>query len=736
MKKRGKILSVNIDKLQEFTSKLERTSSWGNVIIPEEMKVFCEEYVKQALENHEISIAAEYPKLEKSSPILQIHKIAESFTSWMSYVNEVNGANSVEYLRKMMDYADKYGQELEYVYADDRYTLFVTLNRKYVLPTDCVKLQPYKDYSDTPLHLLGNKNELSRMLPAIKDDATEKSIKSDIKNKKEKIQSAINQINAEKEKQKAEIERMKEEIEAKYAEKIAVLNQKKEELELDKKRLSNELFVLETQIYGIRCYFGETVSFTKIASGKDAAVDVPVVLHQKIRFLDEELSKWMSIYGFDADDSSMLEELLTNREDMRNLFFPGDKSISLVRISKDGKVYKSGYQSSTDGNQIMFANVMNEYDVYHGKKLGILVRNGENCYLAWTDDEMVSISDGNVFLTPKEKAVDSEADVEEKDWYGRKKEKEDVRTDKNEVASRYFLFSIMQGLISNSKLINLPDGVSVTGNNPYVIFSMADEWLKDTRYGDLSDIMEKYNGLLRKGDPLITLSCLGPEGNKFSRYNNDRGIGYRNRTHDVLASDNTIYKVNFVINTKMKKYCFERRDKIGFSDKYGDWGKVEYLSDEPTFEEFFKHPGNGWIFPKDMEYRNVTSEDSVKQDAYVALKKDPNWLTGKESTANFQLYPDEYINLTFLNTDLIRYVLTNGELGSRFRNRNFSSIIPYLNHALQFLKEREVGEQLMIEQYAAELPADWRMRLSHWKMQNDIHTITEYQAKRFAKSLM
>lgn len=40
------------------------------------------------------------------------------------------------------------------------------------------------------------------------------------------------------------------------------------------------------------------------------------------------------------------------------------------------------------------------------------------------------------------------------------------------------------------------------------------------------------------------------------------------------------------------------------------------------------------------------------------------------------------------------------------------------------------------EQYVTELPADWGMRLSHWKMQNDIHTITEYQAKRFAKSLM
>ena len=574
------------------------------------------------------------------------------------------------------------------------------------------------------------------MLPTLKDDATEKSIKSDIENKREKIQSAINQINAEKEKQKAEIERMKEEIEAKYAEKIAVLNQKKEELERDKKQLSNELFVLETQIYGIRCYFGETVSFTKIVSGKDASIDTPVILHQKIRYLDEELSKWMSIYGFNGDDLPMFEELLASREDLRNLFFPGDKSISLIRISRDGKVYKSGYQSSTDGSQIMFANVMTEYNVYHGKKLGILVRNGDNCYLGWSDDEMVSISDGNVFLTPKEKAIDSETEVEEKDWYGRKKEREDVRTDKREVASRYFLFSIMQGLISNSKLINLPEGVNITESSSYVIFSMADTWLKDTRYGTLTDILKNFNGILRKGDLLLTLSCLGPEGNKYSSYSNDRGIGYRNRTHDVFASDNTIYRINYVENTKSIKYCFERRNKIGFSDKYGDWVKVEYLSDKPTFEEFLKSPGDGWIFPKDTQYRNVTSEDSVKQDVYIALKKDPNWLTGKESTANFQLYPEEYVNLTFLNTDLIRYVLTNGELGAQFCSRNFSSLIPYLNHAMQFLKEREKHERLMIGQYVTELPTDWRMKLSHWKMKNDIHTITEYQAKRFAKSLM
>ena len=138
-----------------------------------------------------------------------------------------------------------------------------------------------------------------------------------------------------------------------------------------------------------------------------------------------------------------------------------------------------------------------------------------------------------------------------------------------------------------------------------------------------------------------------------------------------------------------------------------------------------------------MQYRNVQSEDAFEQEVYVSLQKDKNWRTGAESTANFLLYSDEYINLTYLNTDLIRYVLTNGDLGKRFSGKNLSSMRPYLNHMMDFLKKREAVEENLIRScpLRTELPSDWRMKLSGWKMENDVHVITEHQSRRFAKTL-
>lgn len=666
---------------------------------------------------------------------------AGAYVKWIESIGASDfytNLDNVAALRKMADYMEKYGQCLEYVYTDDHWVLFsTTQNRKYALPLDCVELVPYQDYSDTPVSLLGAQNELSGKLPTLRDDVTERSIKQDINRKQDEIKEALDQIEQQKKAQEEEIERMKAEIEARFAEKFEVLNRKKAELELKKEQLTNELFVLDTQIYGIRCYFGETVSFTTIVSGKDAPEDEPIVLHQKIRYLDEELAKWMSIYGFDGDDTGMFEQLLAARPDLRDFFFPGAKSISLVRISRDGKIHVSSYHASIDGTKMVYENIIKEYAVYHGTKIGILVRNGENCYIGWTDDDRISINDGNAFLTPKQQTIDVDAQVEVTDHFGRKKEREDVHTDKEEVASRYFLFSIMQGLIDNSKLITLPVGSNVTEHSPYVIYSMADSWLKDTTYGSLTDILQKYNGLIRKGDMLLTLSRLGAEGRKYESYSNDRGIGYRNRTHDVYAEDNMIYPANLTKNIPMKRYSFERRDKISGSDEYGEWETVSCLSKSNTFEKFYSGYGFQGGFRPEMQYRNVQSEDAFNQDVYISLQKDRNWMTGAESTANFLLYSDEYINLTFLNTDLIRYVLTNGDLGKQFSGRNLSSMLPYLNHMMDYLKKREAVEENLIRSclLKSELPSDWRMKLSDWKMENDVHSITEYQAKRFAKTL-
>lgn len=704
MKKQGRITKIYMDKVDAFIGTLE--------------KIIWSYRVPETMYNIQYADAGAYVKWIESIGASDFY----------------TGLDNVAALGKMADYMEKYGQCLEYVYTDDLWVLFATTQgRKYALPLDCVELEPYQDYSDTPVALLGTQNELSGKLPALRDDVTERSIKQDINKKQDEIEAALDQIKQQKKAQKEEIERMKAEIEARFAEKFEVLNRKKAELELKKEQLTNELFVLDTQIYGIRCYFGETVSFSTIVSGKDAPEDEPVVLHQKIRFLDEELAKWMSIYGFDGNDTGMFEQLLAARPDLRAFFFPGEKSISLVRISRDGKIHVSSYRASSDGAKMVYENIIKEYAVYHGAKIGILVRNGENCYIGWTDDDRISINDGNAFLTPKKQTIDMDAQVEVTDWLGRKKEREDVRTDKEEVASRYFLFSVMQGLVDNSKLITLPVRSNVTESSPYVVYSMADTWLKDTTYGSLTDILQKYNGLMRKGDMLLTLSGLGAEGRKYERYSNDRGIGYRNRTHDVYVADNTIYPANLVKNIQQMRYSFEARDRKFGSDEYEDWRSLSYLSGYSTFEEFYR----GYGFPATMQYRNVQSEDAFEQEVYVSLQKDKNWRTGAESTANFLLYSDEYINLTYLNTDLIRYVLTNGDLGKQFSGRNLSSMLPYLNHMMSFLKEREAVEKNLIRScpLRTELPSDWRMKLSGWKMENDVHVITEYQAKRFAKTL-
>ena len=56
----------------------------------------------------------------------------------------------------------------------------------------------------------------------------------------------------------------------------------------------------------------------------------------------------------------------------------------------------------------------------------------------------------------------------------------------------------------------------------------------------------------------------------------------------------------------------------------------------------------------------------------------------------------------------------------------------YLNKALKYIREREKEECRLLSQYM-ELPKEWQVSLSEWKMEKNVYTITDYQAKRFAK---
>lgn len=75
---------------------------------------------------------------------------------------------------------------------------------------------------------------------------------------------------------------------------------------------------------------------------------------------------------------------------------------------------------------------------------------------------------------------------------------------KEEVASRYFIFNILRGVIHDRDLIQIPGEMTMNGKNPYIILSMADGWIEDTRYGTFNDIVQRTDRPLIKGDMILT----------------------------------------------------------------------------------------------------------------------------------------------------------------------------------------------------------------------------------------
>ena len=101
--------------------------------------------------------------------------------------------------------------------------------------------------------------------------------------------------------------------------------------------MNDQIYLLESQIYAICCYMGETVNFAKIRSGKNAKDTEPVVLYQKLRFLDEEMGRLTSIYGMKESKLKYFEEFLAASPIALETFAPSERCVTLVRLSKTGK---------------------------------------------------------------------------------------------------------------------------------------------------------------------------------------------------------------------------------------------------------------------------------------------------------------------------------------------------------------------------------------------------------------
>ena len=542
----------------------------------------------------------------------------------------------------------------------------------------------------------------------------------------------------------ADIDKLVSQMEAKKKALLDVLNEKKAEMEEQMEQMNNMLFRLESEIYAIRCYTGENVTVSKLRAGSPANPDTPVVFYQKIRYMDEELGKIAGIKNIDFSDAKHFEQVLKENDTVVDNFLPAKRGVTLIRVSKTN----CGYTRKSDTYGLLEA-----YEKWHGNKIAILIRDGENLYLSWTDDDKIYFSE-DAFLKPGEKVEEGAGDFGKREYESEREYQKRIKNmqkkELNEALGRYYVFSLLQGMLDRG-LILLPEKTNIA-NSEYFIFSHADGWLETEKYGTFEQMIRRCNASVKTGDMILMTSYLRAY-NQYSRYDNgawhnDRGRGEKNRTHDVSASDNTVYPINLIehrADYRYKTVFLEEQPKtvtyipgVGFKDNEPDPKTKEEIAHSCSDREYED------LFNRDFTYAGWYRTDAEKiegsdsYDYFISLKKTYSY--SEQARANFQVYKEEFINLTFMNSVWLKYVLTNNKTGHvKIGGQivDFAYLIPYINSALEHCRKREqITETQIYELGYADILQDeeWPAKMSEWMLENDIHNFSKFRTKQFCKA--
>lgn len=540
---------------------------------------------------------------------------------------------------------------------------------------------------------------------------------------------------------KEKIKKLEQEMYECKEQMLASLNAKRREMEQQMAQMEDQIFLLDAQIYTIICRMGDAITFAKLRCGKNAPSTEPIVIHQKLRFLDEELGLLASLYQIQWNEIAEFERFLKFSPEALDTFAPQERCVVLVRLSRTGTLLDRS-------SEYPYANILQEYEYYHGKTVGIIIRNGENLYLGWTDDSRVHIDDDLIISSAITKIEPAEMpkftfDSDRDNW--EKEERARKRKIMDGLVSRSYIYNILQGVVESSDMLPLPPGVKLNKQSQFVKYSVADKWLTDNRFDGFDSIIKKVNERVQVGDALLTTQSLLPEHYRdFHRiydtsraWENTRGRGEANRTHDVCAEDCTIYLANVV------EYD-DPVEMVDYDIPKPDWQRKKATPDEPEY--YFHHKVHA------EEYDKLSQENKdncvlrrrytvQNRHVFVSLKKSESYSWDgytSNARANFELYRHEYINLTYLNSVWLTWCITNRKFGGwsiAGKEVSYAHGIRYLKTALDFVRKREAKEKEILDKVDPTISrdTDWPLVLSEWKIGKGVRAITPYQAKRFAR---
>ena len=218
---------------------------------------------------------------------------------------------------------------------------------KFLMPVEFFEIEELKDYSMltvSELKAIGGSVTETSNLPVNMNDVSKgklNDVRSEYEQKAEELKAQAKDIKDAKTGELAEIQKKIEEMQEKLRKKqevlMAELDKKMAELAEQQAILNNQMYMLDTQIYSIRCYLGEVIDFKKITNGRCMSEDEPLIIFQKIRYINEELGKYMGMYNIPIteESSNTFIDILRNRADLRDLFVPNDKCITILKASRD-----------------------------------------------------------------------------------------------------------------------------------------------------------------------------------------------------------------------------------------------------------------------------------------------------------------------------------------------------------------------------------------------------------------
>lgn len=365
-----------------------------------------------------------------------------------------------------------------------------------------------------------------------------------------------------------EVNALKAQMESKLSELYEQQALMLQKMEAKLAEYKHQLLIMKTDITAFEYRHGLTVNFTPIHKGEKAPVEQPIIVHQKIIFLDEDLPRLQQLYD---TDSNSLEVAIKNSDALLEHICPTNKGVTFLknrhsstRYSLDNKVMK--FIVDTTPNSV-----------------GMLVRDGENVWLTWFDAHDILLSEDSF----ASKATDE-------------------LTSLDLVKSRYYISNVILGLIERGELLQLNHNVTNLFNDTGIIFSNADSQITDSTYIELGELVDELNKYTRPDDPIYVLNTIRDKAT-YSYYGSsgetERGRGENSLTDGVVVERgfHRIKGVDYMSNLVSQFYV------SGEKDCSFPWDESKKI--KPA------------LYIEDDEYINLKFLTSTLVDYYIHTKR-------------------------------------------------------------------------------------------------------------------